>query len=473
MNQATAFEGQETLGGGFLNHLPAILWQRRWLLVIPLVLLSIAGIVAAFTMPAVYRSKAVLSVESPSLPREIVGSPVTALIDQRIAKIRQEVLSRGNLIEIIQQHNLYAEERAKTPLSKIIDDMREATIIEPISANFGTSGNDRSNTIAFAMSFDYESPAEAQLVMQEFVERFLDVDSTEMAAQAENTVAFLSDQAGTLQKQIVDIESRITDIKARNGLALASGGMITQSNAGSYDAQIAALQRENNLLMQRARMTPKDAAVTAAEAQLAGARAIYSDDHPDVRIARQRVAEARKNAASTDDETASLIASQIASNNTQIEALSRARSMEMQRTSAVTGAQARAPVVMEEINQLEGRADALRTQYQDVANKLLGARTAAKMETEQKGERLSVTDPPVIPDSPVAPNRPMLILGGILAGGFLGLALALAAELMMRPIRDVGELESLLGVPPLVVIPTLGKPPLSQRLRFWRRRTAS
>lgn len=468
MNQE--LDEEEAGGGGFLNHLPAILWQRRWLLLIPLVLLSVAGVVAAFTMPTVYRSKAVLAVESAELPREVVGSPVTALIDQRIARIRQQVLSRGNLVEIIQQNNLYAEERASTPLSQIIERMREATVIEAIEADLGQS-NGESNTIAFAMSFDYESPAEAQVVMQEFVERFLDEDSSRMAQQADSTVEFLTEQAGGLQRQIVALEDRITDIKARNGLALTASMMPSSSNTASYDAQIAALQRENNLLMQRARMQRRDPAVAAAEAQLAAARAIYSDSHPDVRIAQQRLAEAQRSAAADPaNDEAALAANQIASNHTQIAALSRARSMELAQTSAVTGAQARAPVVMEEIAQLETRADALRTQYQDVANKLLSARTAVKMETEQKGERLSVTDPPVVPDSPTSPNRPLLVLGGIVAGALAGLGLALLVELMLRPIRDVSEVERLLGMPPLVVIPTLGKPSLRERLRFWRRK---
>jgi len=471
MNQAIGIDEPEAAGGGLLNHLPAILWQRRWLVVLPFLILSVLGAVAAATMPTVYRSKAVLTVESQELPQDIVGTTVTTLIDQRIAKIRQQVLSRGNLIEIIQQNNLYVEERATTPLSQIVERMRTATTIEPISADIGQAAGGQSNTIAFAMSFDYKSPAEAQTVMQEFVERFLDVDSTQMAEQATNTVDFLTEQAASLQKQVVGLENQITNIKAANGTALTSAGMMTMSNAGSYDAQISALQRENNMLMRRTERAPRDPAVAAAEAQLASARAIYSDSHPDVAIARQRLAAAERNAtANPIDEGAALAAAQIASNNVQIAELGRARSMEMAQSSAVAGAKARAPVVMEEIDQLDTRANALRAQYQDVANKLLNARTAARMEAEQKGERLTVTDPPLVPDSPLSPNRPMLVLGGIFAGAAAGFGLALLVELMLRPIRDVAELEQLFGVPPLVVVPTLGRIPLRQRLRFWRRK---
>ena len=85
-----------------INHLPAILWQRRLYIVVPFVALLIAGVAAAFLLPTIYRSSATLMVESQDLPTTVVDSPVSGAIDQRIAGIREQVLSRGNLISIIE-----------------------------------------------------------------------------------------------------------------------------------------------------------------------------------------------------------------------------------------------------------------------------------------------------------------------------------------------------------------------------------
>lgn len=467
---------EDAPGAGFLNYLPTILWQRRWLVIIPFILLGAAGAAAAYLMPAVYRSTATLLVESQDLPTAIVASPETTLIDQRIAKIRAQVLSRGNLIELIQQNNLYADERESKPLSTVINKMRAATSIEAVSANIG-QGTDRSNTIAFAMSFDYHEAAPAQLVVQEYVRHFLDLDSTQMAEQARSTVAFLKGQATDLQQQTAGIEAQIMAIKAQNGLTLTGTGYPAMTNSASYDAQIAALQRDNALLeRQAASGGGKDPVVAAAEGQLAAARSIYSESHPDVRLARQKLEEAKRLAGPGEDRSF-MVRSQIQANNAQIAALERARSTDTAQVAAARGAQAQAPVLMERISQLESRADALRAQHNAAAQQLLAAETAARMEEEQKGERLSLIEAPVVADEPTSPNRPMFILGGLAAGLAAGLVLALAVELVLRPIRGASQVESFMGAAPLGVVPIFEerakrrsrRSALKQRLTPWRR----
>jgi uncharacterized protein involved in exopolysaccharide biosynthesis len=177
---------------------------------------------------------------------------------------------------------------------------------------------------------------------------------------------------------------------------------------------------------------------------------------------------------------AQLAAEQIAANNAQIAALGRARAAEAARSYGASSTQARVPVVMEQISQLESRAAALRDQHQSISKRLLDAQNSVRMETEDKGERLTVADPPVVPDKPLTPNRPILIAAGVAAGLAAGLLLALIGELLMKPIRGVQQIEDLLGVGPLVVIPTLNREASQhrqhgprtgglRRLLFWRR----
>ncbi|MDC8753615.1 Wzz/FepE/Etk N-terminal domain-containing protein [Erythrobacter sp. sf7] len=464
------YEAAGAEGGNLLMHLPAVLRERYLLVVIPALLLSIAGIAAAFILPTVYRSTATLLVESPQLPEDVLGDQGVDIIDQRIAKFRQQVLSRPRLIELIQKHRLYTDERAAKSLSEIIEDMRGATRIEPVSAQF-ERGAGRSTTIAFSLSFDYETASLAQAVAQDMTEQVLLLDATKSSEQAESTVQFLTDQAASLQTQIADAEKLIEQIKAQNGLALSNPGMMAMGgNSGSFDVQIIALQRDNALLQAQraARQTAaeRDPIVAAAEADLAAAQARYSEDHPDIAIAKRRLREAERLAASNQAKLPpDTVDQQIAANSAQIEAIRAMKAQELARLSTAQRAMAQAPLVEQQIAQEQQKLDLLNQQYESVSTRLMQAQGSARAESEQKGERLSVIDPPVVADEPISPNRPLLIAGGIAAGLGAGLLLALAAELFFRPIRDMADIQAVTGTMPLVAIPTIGEP----REGVWKR----
>jgi|CXWL01.1.fsa_nt_gi uncharacterized protein involved in exopolysaccharide biosynthesis len=468
------WDDEESEPSSFLAHIPAIAQQRKWYLIIPTITLFVAGLAAAFLLPTSYRSTTVLLVESPLLPQDVAGSPVTDVIDQRIAKVSQQVLSRPDLIEMIQRLDLYSKERATKPLSKIIEKLRASVSFEPVGAEFQQGGGGKSTTIAFSMSVDYPDPVKAQAVAQDVVDRILRIDSTKNAEQAANTVQFLTDQSMSLQTQITLLEGEVSAIKARNGSALSNSGVtMIGGGGGNYDGQIASLQRENSQLNSQRDLTKtaanRDPIVSSAEAQLAGARAVYAETHPDVVIARQRLAEAKELAArNVGNIPVDPIASQIAFNNSQIAALQAAKARDVSQTSAILSAQARGPVVMEQVAQLQQKLAGLNTQYQQVAGKLMTAQANAKMENEQKGERLTVVDPPVVPDEPAWPDRPLFIGGGLLAGLGLGLVLMFAIELVLRPIRGLDTVAAITGFAPLAAIPTIVvKRPNSPR---WYRR---
>ena len=59
---------QEQGGGNFLEHIPAILWDRRWWIIVPTLVGAIAAAILILVIPPVYQSSALMLVESPQLP---------------------------------------------------------------------------------------------------------------------------------------------------------------------------------------------------------------------------------------------------------------------------------------------------------------------------------------------------------------------------------------------------------------------
>ena len=474
MIETGTVERVDSGGGGawLINHMPAILWQRRWYVIIPFVLLSLIGLVTAFMLPTLYRSTATMLVESQDLPTDIVEAPGAGEIEKRIAKIREQVLSRGDLISVIEQNDLYPSERRTKPMSYVVDKMRKATTVGALAGDIGQAGGSgKESTIAITMSFDYPEPAKAQTVMQSYVTQFLRMDSDEIEDQANLTVRFLQEQAGRLQTQIQEIEGQITALKTSNGAVLSGGGVPAFMDTGSYTAQITALQNENRQLARTGSAGGGDSALAQAEASLAAAQAMYSDSHPDVIAARERVATLKRAAQSGGTATNSVAQDQIRANNEAIAQLQAARDAVIAKANAAAAGQARAPAIMERASQLENQANSLREQYKTVAGNLMRAQGGARLANEQRAERLSLVEPPNLPDQPQWPNRPIMIAGGAVAGLGLGLVLALLVELLNRPMRSPAQLQSM-GYPVLGVVPILQRLPRKKRFGIFKKREA-
>lgn len=437
-------------------QVPGILLQRKWWLIIPTILLLIAGTAAAFLIPALYRSTATLLVEAADVPIDKAVSGGGEVVDQRLAKIRQQILSRRDLIQLMDKYALYQDERQSDPLSKVVSKFHDAVAVTPVSAEFQQGGSRA--TIAFTISYDYSDPILAQQVTQSLIDRIVEIDSTANVEQSRAAVAFLAQQSENLSGQLTLVQNQLSGLKARYGSVLSNSTAPMMSGGGGIESQIAALRRDNaNLNNQRDLVktsAERDPIVSQAEQGLAAVQAIYADNHPDVVMAKQRLAEANRLAVSNVKKVPmDTVTKQIEFNNAQIASLQAAQGQEMRRSSAIFSAQSQGPAVMEQAAQLQQRLDGLNVQYQQSATKLMAAEAAARAASEQRGERLVVVDAPSQPDEPTWPNRPMLIAGGGVAGAGIGFALILLMELMRRPIRGAAGLEETTGATPLGVIP--------------------
>ena len=451
---------QEQQSSNLIGQLPFILWQRRWLVVVPALLIALAGILAAILLPPSYRAKAVMLFESSNLPDPTASSSLDNVIDRRIAKIREQILARPDLVGLIQANNLYNANSQRQPLSVLVSRMRDATDISAVDADVKAQGGRNQGSIAFQLTFDYPGAAEAQLVAQTFVDRLLKLDASQTQNDAQANVHFLEDQQAALQSQISALEGQINQLTGQNGAALANagGGSVISIGGTDYDTQIANLRRENVQLQSQlgGEALGRDPAVLAAEAQLAAAKAQYADNYPDVKLAETRLAAARANAKDTlSSAMTAPIQQQIKANNDAIAQLSAARGSALSHAAAAAAAQARGPVVAQQVSQLSAKLSELRDQAAKVSSNLMSAQSVVKLADEQRGERLTLIDPPVTPDTPSSPNRPLLVIGGIALGLAVGIGLALAVEMISSPIRSVAALTRVVGVPPLAVIPVL------------------
>ena len=80
-----------------LGGLLATLKRRKWWFVLPFLLVLAGAIGIAYSLPAVYRSSGKILIEQQEIPADLVRSTVSGYADQRIAQIKQRVMTAANL----------------------------------------------------------------------------------------------------------------------------------------------------------------------------------------------------------------------------------------------------------------------------------------------------------------------------------------------------------------------------------------
>jgi uncharacterized protein involved in exopolysaccharide biosynthesis len=126
------------------------------------------------------------------------------------------------------------------------------------------------------------------------------------------------------------------------------------------------------------------------------------------------------------------------------------------------------PQVEREYHDLTRDLDNARLRYQEIRTKQGDARVAQSLESDRQGERFNLIDPPLPPEEPISPNRPLVVMAGLVLSLALAAAVAMLREVLDTTIRSRDELLQLVGVAPLALIPHIETEAdaRSQRRRF-------
>jgi uncharacterized protein involved in exopolysaccharide biosynthesis len=249
-------------------------------------------------------------------------------------------------------------------------------------------------------------------------------------------------------------------------------GLEKQVASGSAASADAAARNDNDLRRK----------LESARAALAEAKGRYGPDHPD-RVKLEHQVESLQDqlaAAPAAPDTPKLtpkeadnpayvqIQAQLSATLNDLQAVDeqiaklRAVSSQYQRDLAL------APQVEQQYRELSRDYDNTRLKYQEIRSKQSEARTAQNLESDRKGERFTLIDPPLPPEEPVSPNRKLIVLMGLLFSAGLAGGVVWLLEKLDSSIRGRLDLLSLTGVPPLALVPhisTEGEARVARRRR--------
>ncbi|MHB8390817.1 MAG: GumC family protein [Acidobacteriaceae bacterium] len=111
------------------------------------------------------------------------------------------------------------------------------------------------------------------------------------------------------------------------------------------------------------------------------------------------------------------------------------------------------PQVQRKYRDLKRDYENSQREFLKLKSKQMDARIGEQMEKDQEGERLSMIDPPDLPQKPVEPNRLAVIILGLVLSVGGGLGYAAVAESMDKSVHGARALSTVMGAAPLSVIP--------------------
>jgi len=127
------------------------------------------------------------------------------------------------------------------------------------------------------------------------------------------------------------------------------------------------------------------------------------------------------------------------------------------------------PKIQKHYQELTQDYEVSKTTYENLRARLAEAEIGKNLEIDRKGERFTLIEPPLVPEEPASPNRPLVLVLGVVLSLLIAVGIAALLEALDATVRGRRDLVSLVaGVAPLAIIPDITlEPSLAQ---IWIRR---
>lgn len=455
------------------DYIVEALIRGRWFLIVPLCISLTLGLGITLTADKTYEASTMILVQPQRVPTNYIKSVVSSTIGERISTISQQVLSRSNLEQIIQQFGLYEDSAGMYQEDKI-EGLRKRINVKIERAREGAE--------AFSISFTGSEPQRVMRIANTLASYFMDENLKVREAQAIGTSEFLDSELEKTQKRLEEKEQKLAEFRAKylGGLPdELETNLRTLDRMQKEAADKAPLLREvkNSIHQLDSQISSvaaaKDSsgtggddlqgfdfdefeegegdnsALQAAQAKYDELLLRYTEKHPDVRKLKSTIEKIKKN---TETEKEKEEEKDQSSAGPQEDILpdmgwDPAAPLRAQRSQLVLEAnniQAEVSAIQEKMKFYQQRVEdtpkrelelqALTRDYgniQQVYNSLLDRKLEAElsvnMEKKQKGEQFRILDYARLPEKPISPNVKMMFLLSI--AGEWGFAAVTRTEL--------------------------------------------
>ncbi len=479
------------------------LLAQRWRLITACILAALTiGLGIYLMMPKLYHCTALLSYEKQQInPGRMAPEREGQRLRETVSTLGELVLSRNNLEEFIKQFDLYPAARKKLPIEDVIELMRKNIKVTPSS---------RGDT--FSVTFQGPQQDKVLKVTNALAAKFIEENLKYREERATETSKYTKDEL-TMAKVVLDKkEQAMRDFKLKhyNEMPAQRADNLSRLTAlheqyqGIQDSiqdlertrvmaqeQISLRKRLGNALTgdqsSRSGNRPTDQSMGKYERlqrlkqYLASLLEKYTDKHPEVRRTRQMIAKLEADLrANPDSGTKTTDKISRISLNPEIQQLKfqirgidlNIKKLKNDQKKVLASIKQyekwieKTPVREAQWNALTRDYNELRRNYDYLVSQNLQAASVEHLERKQKGSKFKIIDPARFPDKPFKPDFKKMLLLALGAGGGLGIGLTLVLDFVDTSFRDVGEIESQLGIKVISAVPYIELAEETKRKRF-------
>jgi polysaccharide chain length determinant protein (PEP-CTERM system associated) len=448
------------------------IWHRRWIALAVAWAVCLAGWLVVALIPNSYESHARIFIQLDDALAEQVGIGV-ADKKRDIERIRQTLTSAVNLEKVVRAtrlgdtiENPKAMEAAVLKLGKNVKVVSQEDNLFEITA----TANDSSFS-------DAENAKLAQSVAQKLIDIFREENLSGNRGDMVETLEFVNQQLRARERELESAESKRTAFEAQHPEMALGGAAVAQrlesarSTLRDIDADLSAAQSASAAIDGQLAGTPRTIAggaadggpqssLARAQADLAAMRARgLTENHPDVIAAKNQVAALRAPAAQeaasgggTINPAYSSLQSIRAERQASVQALQSRKAATQSDIASLTASAISDPELATQAQRINRDYDVLRQQYDKLLQDREELRLRGEVKTEREAVKFQVVDPPTSPRTPVAPNRPVLLLGVLIVGFAGGCAGAFALSRVRSVFATTAGLEKATGLPVLGAI---------------------
>ncbi len=504
-----------------------IVSRRKWWIVIPFLLAILAGLVFYAASPRIYEAKTLILVEPQKIPDSYVRPVVSGTVEKRLATITQQIHSRTNLENII---NNFGLNREKEEISESLWDrtrkamgskkkppnspysIEKVSLVEKLRERIKVELRGKGENYVFNISFAWHDPEVAAHVTNFIANKYIEENLNAREEIAMATTDFLERETLRIRYDLEAKEKELEDFKKQHMGALPNELQSNISILNQLKEELSNLEKrwdtekQMTLMMEKQmRQMEENMAATSfaipdeeafledestmeinvLEEALGSLKGRYTENHPDVLALKRRIEilkQEEKLRAETMPKTEPVPESFLPVEDTMAMQQNMHQAQMDSYVSQIEGLKGqivvykerveRTPQVELAMTKILRDYETVRARYAELLGKSLSARMAEELERRKKGEQFRIVDPAVAPVKPTSPNFLFIMLASVFGGLGLGLGLAYARETTDPCFYDREEIENDLRVNVVASLPLADLRKQSASVREARRKVA-